>query len=155
MSFTIGSLAQAAQTHVETIRYYQRRGLLEAPAKPLGGIRRYDERHVRRLQFIRRAQVLGFSLDEVAELLALDDGCHCREAERLGMRKLASVRERIVQLQNMERALAALVRRCRRAPAKVRCPMIDALTLQGDARPDGVPGVAAPQRPAHPSAGSV
>ncbi|MGH8226993.1 MAG: MerR family transcriptional regulator, partial [Steroidobacteraceae bacterium] len=82
--YTIGALARQAAVHVETIRYYQRRGLVGEPDRPPGGIRRYTQNHARRLRFIKQAQALGFSLDEVVGLLALEDGKHCREAERLG-----------------------------------------------------------------------
>jgi MerR family mercuric resistance operon transcriptional regulator len=127
MNYTIGTLAKVAEVHVETIRYYQRRGLVAEPAKPFGGIRRYDEVHARRLRFIRHAQTLGFSLDEVADLLALEDGRHCREAERLGANKLAMVRERIVQLQRVEQALADLVDQCHCNKGQVHCPLIASL----------------------------
>lgn len=127
MTYTIGRLAEAADVHVETIRYYQRRGLVAEPAKPLGGIRRYHETHARRLRFIKHAQRLGFSLDEVADLLALEDGRHCREAARLGANKLAVVRERITQLRRVERALAALVDQCHCNTGRVRCPLIASL----------------------------
>lgn len=127
MSHTIGRLAKATDVHVETIRYYQRRGLMPEPAKPLGGIRRYEESHARRLRFIKRAQALGFGLDEVADLLALEDGRHCREAQELGTNKLATVRERIAHLQRVEQALAALVSQCHRDPGQVQCPLIAAL----------------------------
>jgi len=124
---TIGELAKLAGVNVETIRFYQRRGLLEEPKKPLGGIRRYAQAHVRRIRFIREAQELGFSLDEVAELLALEDGRNCREAERIGSRKLATVRERLAQLKRVEKVLAALVDQCHRNTGKLSCPLIDAL----------------------------
>lgn len=124
---TIGDLAKQAGVNVETIRFYQRRGLLEEPKKPLGGIRRYAQAHVRRIRFIREAQELGFSLDEVAELLALEDGRNCREAERIGSRKLATVRERLAQLKRVEKALATLVDQCHCNTGKVNCPLIDAL----------------------------
>lgn len=127
MTFTIGTLAKTTDVHVETIRYYQRRGLIAEPLKPLGGIRRYDEAHARRLRFIKHAQALGFSLDEVADLLALEDGRHCREAERIGTRKLAMVRARIVQLHRVEQALATLMERCHCNRGKVHCPLIVAL----------------------------
>lgn len=127
MSFTIGTLAKATDVHVETIRYYQRRGLVPEPAKPLGGIRRYEETHARRLRFIKHAQALGFSLDEVADLLTLEDGRHCREAEQLGANKLAMVRERIAQLQRVEQALAALVDQCQCNTGKVHCPLVASL----------------------------
>ena len=92
MGYTIGALAKATEVHVETIRYYQRRGLVPEPAKPLGGIRRYEDVHARRLRFIKHAQTLGFRLDEVADLLALEDGRHCREAEELGANAVLGVR---------------------------------------------------------------
>lgn len=125
--YTIGTLAKHAGVNVETIRYYQRRGLVPAPDRPLGGIRRYTQAHARRLRFVREAQTLGFSLDEVVDLLALEDGRHCREAERLGSRKLAMVRERITQLRRVEKALTALVDQCHCNTGKVRCPLIAAL----------------------------
>lgn len=124
---TIGGLAKQTGVHIETIRYYQRRGLLEEPVRPARGVRRYGGMHVRRLRFIRKAQALGFALEEVRELLALDDGRHCREASRLGARKLATVRERIRQLRGIERALARLVRRCDTNTGRIRCPLIDAI----------------------------
>jgi MerR family mercuric resistance operon transcriptional regulator len=124
---TIGQLAKQAGVNVETIRFYQRRGLLDEPKKPLGGIRRYAQAHVRRIRFVREAQELGFSLDEVADLLALEDGRNCREAERIGSRKLATVRERLAQLKRVEKVLAALVDRCHCNTGKLRCPLIDAL----------------------------
>lgn len=127
MTFTIGSLAKATDVHIETIRYYQRRGLVAEPSKPLGGIRRYDEVHARRLRFIKHAQTLGFSLEEVADLLALDDGQHCRDAERLGRKKLATVRERIAQLRRVEQALTSLVEQCQCNRGEVQCPLIASL----------------------------
>ena len=127
MPYTIGALAKQAGVNVETVRYYQRRGLVGEPQRPLGGIRRYSEAHVRRLRFIKQAQVLGFSLEEVKELLALEDGRHCREAERLASMKLAAVRERVGQLRRVEQALATLVARCECNTGKVRCPLIAAL----------------------------
>lgn len=125
--FTIGTLAKQASVNVETIRYYQRRGLVGEPARPPGGIRRYTGAHARRLQFIRQAQTLGFSLEEVADLLTLEDGKHCHEAEQLGSAKLATVRERMAQLRRVEKALATLVDQCQCNTGKVRCPLIAAL----------------------------
>ncbi|TAN08224.1 MAG: MerR family transcriptional regulator [Rhodanobacteraceae bacterium] len=133
MTYTIGSLARAAAVNVETIRYYQRRGLVGEPPKPPGGIRRYDESHAGRLRFIRQAQTLGFSLGEVADLLALEDGCHCREAGRLGAAKLALVRERIAQLRCVEKALAGMVGQCRGNTGKVHCPLIASLKRNANA----------------------
>lgn len=127
---TIGGLAKLAGVNLETIRFYQRRGLIDEPPKPPGGIRRYTQPHVHRIRFIKQAQTLGFSLDEVAELLALDDGQHCHEAERLGVKKLADVRERMSQLNRIEKALAELVDRCRCNTGNVHCPLISALEME-------------------------
>jgi MerR family transcriptional regulator, mercuric resistance operon regulatory protein len=124
---TIGALARQAGVNVETIRYYQRRGLVPEPPKPLGGIRKYAPDHVQRLRFIKRAQQLGFSLEEVGDLLSLEDGLHCREVGEIAGQKLVTVRERIAQLKTMESALATLVRKCSSNKGKVRCPLIAAL----------------------------
>lgn len=124
---TIGALAQQAGVNVETIRYYQRRGLVPEPVKPLGGIRNYASEHVQRLRFIKRAQQLGFSLEEVGDLLSLEDGLHCHAVEEIAGQKLALVRERIAQLGMIESALATLVRKCRSNKGKLRCPLISAL----------------------------
>mgnify|MGYP003147586831 CR=1 FL=1 len=128
-TYTIGTLASRADVHLETIRYYQRRGLVGEPNRPLGGVRRYSEDHVHRLRFIRNAQELGFSLDEVGELLKLQDGAHCREARTLGEKRLADVRRKLADLQCMESALAALVDRCGAVKGKgrVHCPLIGSL----------------------------
>jgi MerR family mercuric resistance operon transcriptional regulator len=125
--FTIGTLAKQAGVNVETIRFYQRRGLVEEPEKPLGGIRRYTQAHSRRIRFIKESQTLGFSLEEIADLLTLEDGKHCREAEQLGSAKLATVRERMAQLGRVEKVLATLVDQCQCNTGKVRCPLIAAL----------------------------
>lgn len=124
---TIGALAREAGVHVETIRYYQRRGLVPEPSKPLGGIRNYTPEHVQRLRFIKQAQQLGFSLEEVGDLLSLEDGLHCHEVEEIAGQKLATVRERISQLRTIENVLATLIGKCSRNKGKVRCPLISAL----------------------------
>ncbi|PIQ37348.1 MAG: MerR family transcriptional regulator [Lysobacterales bacterium CG17_big_fil_post_rev_8_21_14_2_50_64_11] len=130
-ALTIGSLASAAGVGVETIRFYQRRGLLREPARPLAGIRRYHAGDVARVRFIKRSQALGFRLDEIIDLLRLADGAHCDEARTIADDKLRSVREKLVQLQRIERELAALVRACAVAGSEVSCPLID--TLLADA----------------------
>jgi MerR family mercuric resistance operon transcriptional regulator len=125
--FTIGGLAQRAGVGVETIRYYQRRGLLAEPEKPYGGIRSYGENEVRRVRFIKEGQKLGFSLDEIAELLSLEDGRHCREAKAIALGKLAVIRERIRALRDMERILAGLTASCTESDQAASCPIIRAL----------------------------
>lgn len=124
---TIGALARAASVNVETIRFYQRKGLMPQPDRPRGGIRRYGAADLGRLRFIKAAQRLGFNLDEVADLLALDDGAHCRQAREQGRRKLEDVRARIAELRRIEAALASLVARCSATRGRVRCPLIDAI----------------------------
>jgi MerR family mercuric resistance operon transcriptional regulator len=126
-NFTIGTLAKQAGVNVETIRFYQRRGLLAEPDRPLGGVRRYTERDTRRIRFIKQGQKLGFSLDEIAELLGFEDGMKCPEAREIALRKLAVIRERIAVLQTLEETLAALTENCARNAATVSCPII--LTL--------------------------
>jgi MerR family mercuric resistance operon transcriptional regulator len=128
-NLTIGTFAKAAGVNVETIRFYQRRGLLPEPDKPYGSIRRYTASDVSRVQFIKAAQRLGFSLDEIADLLALEDGSHCSEARAQAERKLADVRARLADLRRIERVLADLVQRCCATSGDVRCPLI--ASLQG------------------------
>ncbi len=124
---TIGRLAEAAGVNVETIRYYQRRGLLAQPQRPPGGIGRYAAGALTRLRFIKRSQSLGFSLDDVQALLSLDDGQACTSAREIGEHKLADVRQRIQTLQALESVLQQLVTECSTSKRKVSCPLIEAL----------------------------
>lgn len=124
---TIGGLARAAGVSVETIRFYQRRGLLWQPERRWGGIRRYTAAELGRLKFIKAAQRLGFTLDETAELLALDDGSQCDDAREQAQRKLADVRARLDNLRQIEAVLENLVERCCASAGQVRCPLIAAL----------------------------
>jgi MerR family mercuric resistance operon transcriptional regulator len=126
-SVTIGMLAEEAEVNVETIRFYQRKRLMPEPKRPQGGIRRYGEADLARLRFIKAAQSLGFSLDEIAELLKLEDGTQCREARRLAERKLVDVREKVAVLLQIESALGSLIARCSSARGSVRCPLIGSL----------------------------
>ncbi len=135
-NLSIGSFAKAAGVNVETVRFYQRKGLLPQPEKPYGGIRRYGEAEVARLRFIRAAQRLGFSLDEIAELLRLDDGTHCEEASRLAERKLRDVRDKLAGLVRMEAVLSELVGACHGSRDGVSCPLIASLQSEGTGRPE-------------------
>ncbi|MCW5625432.1 MAG: MerR family DNA-binding protein, partial [Burkholderiales bacterium] len=103
---TIGALAKTVGVNVETIRYYQRIGLLREPDRPFRGIRRYGGADVARVGFVKSAQRIGFNLDEIAQLLRLDDGTHCSEAAELAALRLADVRARLDQLSRMEAALS-------------------------------------------------
>ena len=124
---TIGELAKAAEVNVETVRYYHRRGLLPAPERPVGGIRRYPPEALSRLRFVRRSQALGFSLDDIQALLSLDDGRSCSSARAIGEHKLADIRQRLHDLRTLEKALKVLVDRCGSAKGRVNCPLIEAL----------------------------
>ncbi len=125
---SIGKLAEAAGVNIETIRYYQRRGLLDEPAKPPGGQRRYAAEQVQRLRFIKRAQALGFTLAEVRGLLTLDEACACAETRAAAARKLALIKQKMADLAAMRRALDELVQQCDAGGGGAACPIIDALS---------------------------
>ena len=124
---TIGELARTAGVNVETIRFYQRRGLLAEPVRPLGGIRRYGEADSSRIRFIKSAQKLGFSLDEVSTLLTLEDGTQCGEASRIAQQKLSEVQSKLADLRRMEKTLVKLIGECEKGKGKVCCPLISSL----------------------------
>lgn len=126
-SLTIGAFASLAGVNVETIRFYQRKGLLAEPDRPYGSIRRYGEVEVSRVKFVKSAQRIGFSLDEIAELLRLEDGTHCQEARGLAEHKLQDIRKKLDDLRRMEAALEALVGHCNAAQGTISCPLISAL----------------------------
>lgn len=123
---TIGKLAECAGVNVETIRYYQRRGLLDEPKKPLGGYRRYPSDIAKRVRFIKRAQALGFTLEEVAGLLRLDGLNACAETRKLAAHKLALIDERLAELRGMRKGLAGLVAKCGKSQNRA-CPIIQVL----------------------------
>ncbi len=127
--FTIGALAAAAGVNVETIRFYQRKGLMQEPDRPPGGIRRYGEADLARVRFIKSVQRLGFSLEQIRDLLKLEEGSDCTEAREQAELKLADVRAKLTDLHRIETVLKELVQRCRAARGEVRCPMIQALQL--------------------------
>ncbi len=125
---SIGSVARAADVNVETIRYYQRRGLLDEPSKPLGGQRRYSASAATRVRFIKRAQQLGFTLEEIKELLLLEDGQNCRETRMLAERKLELIEARIADLNRMRRLLKGLIAQCVVGKRPRACPIIATLS---------------------------
>jgi MerR family mercuric resistance operon transcriptional regulator len=124
---TIGKVARAAGVNVETVRYYQRSGLVPEPPRPAGSVRRYSEETVARLRFIKRAQELGFTLAEIRRLLALGDPQSCAQARALAAEKLSLVRARIADLDRMGAVLESLVERCDAVRGKVACPIIQTL----------------------------
>ena len=129
----IGALSKHTGTNIETIRYYERVGLLPAPARSSGGYRLYETDHLKRLSFIRRARALGFSLAEVRTLLALADQRRrpCAEVRGVAAAHLEDVKGKIADLEAMERVLADTIARCE-AGSGSHCPMIDALYTSGD-----------------------
>lgn len=124
---TIAWLAREAGVNVETIRFYQRKQLLDEPQRPPGGVRCYTAADVARVRFIKSAQRIGFTLAEVGVLLQLEDGTHCREAQAIATHKLEDVQSRIAELQRMAAALQGLVRACGSAKGKIKCPLIASL----------------------------
>ncbi|SKB80993.1 MerR family transcriptional regulator [Sphingopyxis flava] len=124
MSFTIGKLAAAGGVGVETIRYYQRRGLIGTPARS-GGIRRYDDNDLRRLKFIRAAQAAGFTLDEISELLVLEESDDRARVRTLARQRIAALDEKIAQMSEARAALARLADQCA-ASDKGPCPILAA-----------------------------
>lgn len=129
-ALSIGGFAEAAGVSVETIRFYQRKGLLHKPDLPPGGIRRYGNTDVARVAFVKSAQRLGFTLEQVSQLLKLEDGAHCREASELAALRLADVRARLTDLARMEAALSTMVDRCSARRGKISCPLIAALQVR-------------------------
>jgi MerR family mercuric resistance operon transcriptional regulator len=124
-SDTIGGLARAAGVGVETVRYYQRRGLLPEPPRPPGEVRRYSDADVRRLRFIRSAQAAGFTLREIGELIALDASDDRARARELAQARVAALDDKIEELKLAREALAGLAADC----AKKRsgpCPILNA-----------------------------
>lgn len=124
---TSGQLAESAGVNVETIRYYHRIGLLPLPRREFSSIRRYSGDDLKRVRFIKRAQALGFSLDEVALLLGLSDGKHCAETQALAERRLIMVAAKIADLAAIQKALKGLVTQCSKGGRGRGCPVIDAL----------------------------
>jgi MerR family mercuric resistance operon transcriptional regulator len=128
----IGRLSKHAGTSIETIRYYERVGLLPAPARSPGGYRLYGTDHVKRLSFIRRARALGFSIGEVRTLLRLTDERKrpCAEVRVVAEAHLKDVRAKIADLRRMERTLRTTVARCAEG-RRADCPLIEALYRNG------------------------
>jgi MerR family mercuric resistance operon transcriptional regulator len=125
---TIGQVAKEAGVHKEPIRYYQGLGLVPEPRRAAGAVRRYGDAAIARLKFIKRAQQLGFTLEEVGKLLLLEDGQSCSETRKLAEYKLDLIKERITDLNRMRRMLERLVAQCREGRRPTACPIIGTLT---------------------------
>ena len=127
----IGQLAKSVGVNVETVRYYQRIGLIELPRKPYGGSRSYDHDYLRRLLFIRRAQKLGFSLEDVRALLDLSS-TDCQQVQKLAVGKLSLVKAKLRQLRDVESVLTKTIQQCGKRKAPEGCPIIETLANQLD-----------------------
>ncbi len=127
-AMTIGGLARAAAVGVETVRYYQRRHLLPVPESAEGAVRRYPADLVERIRFIKQSQNLGFSLDEIRELMRLEDGGSRNSIRKIADSRLTNIRDKIASLQRMERVLAQLLCECEHTNSAAPCPIIAALS---------------------------
>lgn len=126
MSNTIGQTAKKLRINVETIRFYERRGLIAQPPKPATGFRHYPQKTIERIGFIRRAQELGFTLNEIAGLLTLNDQ-PCSQVEELTEQKLREIRRKLNDLRRLEQALTVILTECRSNADKQHCPVISSL----------------------------
>jgi MerR family mercuric resistance operon transcriptional regulator len=128
-TLTIGKVAHQAGVGVETVRFYEREGLIDEPPRRASGYRQYDDHVVRRIRFIRHAKELGFTLREIKELLDLRvaPDCRCRDVLKLASAKVDDIEERIRKLERMRQTLAKLVAACRRRRRTDSCPILEAL----------------------------
>jgi len=126
--FSIGILSERSGVNVETIRYYEKIGVMPIPARSAAGYRVYDLDHLRRLHFVRRGRKLGFSLDELRGLLHLVDGdaYTCGEVHELAIRHLADIRQKIKDLRRLEKVMSEMAAQCTRNKVP-DCPIVDAL----------------------------
>lgn len=130
-ALTTGELADEAGVNVQTVRYYERRGLMPEPPRTPSGYRQYGADDLRRLRFIKRAQAVGFRLAEIEELLSLrvtEDG-RCGEVEERADRAIRRIEEQLEQLSRMRRALVSLVEACREREPTDECPVLEALEV--------------------------
>ncbi len=133
-TLTIGQLAQQVQVNVETIRYYERRDLIAQPTRPRSGFRRYAPEIIARIRFIKRAQDLGFSLEEISDLLSLrvDPQTTCADVRQRAEDKVADIEEKLRDLQKMKGALVKMVASCcGRGPVSA-CPILDEIEGVGE-----------------------
>ncbi|MGR3177741.1 MAG: Hg(II)-responsive transcriptional regulator [Candidatus Anammoxibacter sp.] len=128
-NLTIGKLAKETGTNIETIRYYERRGLIPEPPRRESGYRVFSQKYVERILFIKRAQTLGFTLKEVLELLAMADGTtDCKDVKKFAEGKLVDIEMRIGDLKKIKKVLHDLVKRCPDKGKISDCPIIESLT---------------------------
>ena len=125
---TIGKIAAAAGVNVETIRFYQRRGLLAEPEKEAGGFRYYGNKAIDRIRFIKRAQTIGFSLEEIGNLMAFNKVSACRQTHLTAKAKLEMIKAKIADLNLMRLTLEIMIKKCEtHTTSHVSCPILDSL----------------------------
>ena len=121
----IGKLAKSLNLNVETIRFYEREGLITQPIKPISGYRQYDESITGQLRFITKAKALGFTLREIKLLMSMDN--NCSQVELLSRQKLAIIRDKINDLQRLEKVILDMTNTCMQNEDPTHCPIIDSL----------------------------
>jgi MerR family mercuric resistance operon transcriptional regulator len=126
MANTISKVATQLEINVETVRFYERRGMINQPIKPEIGYRHYPSETVNRIRFIKRSQELGFTLDEIVNLLSLSDES-CDQVQILAEHKLDAVKKRMTDLRRLEKALKTLLMQCNSNEDNNHCPIIDSL----------------------------
>ena len=133
-----GELACQVGVNVETLRFYERKGLLPKPPRRTSGYREYPPESVQRIRFIKRAQEVGFSLREIQELLALrvEPGITCAQVRQRAQQKVAETQQKIADLQAIERALHNLLARCSGRGPVSRCPILDHFDREEEVCPD-------------------
>ena len=126
---TIGQLAKQSHVHIETLRYYERRGLIAAPPRTASNYRVYSSENLRRVNFIKQAQELGFSLEEIKKLLALRAAprAKCAEVRDYAIHKMEDIQEKIRTLKRMHRSLEKLLRECSGDLPVTYCPILEPL----------------------------
>jgi len=132
-SLSIGQLAEQAGVAIDTVRYYERNDLLAPAGRLASGYRRYGATELKRLRFIRRAKALGFSLDDIRELLALSDERDVAEVKRAAQRKLADIEQRLAELERIRGGLQTLIAACPGHGRAEACPILNALTQEESA----------------------
>ena len=129
VELTIARAADAAGVGVETIRYYERRGLIRQP-KSNGGYRRYGREQIDRIRFVKRAQALGFTLEEIESLLKLQDGTDRRSVRQIATKRLQEINGRLTDLQRLQKALSHLIAECEKGNTP-HCPIVGAIVSEG------------------------
>ena len=132
-NMTIGKLAKKAEVNIETVRYYERRGLMPKPSRRTSGYRQYTEKDVERLLFIREAKNLGFSLDEISQLLSLrvDPVTSCQDVRRLAETKIEEIEKKMDAFRRIKKVLTKLAFSCKAGSPDSECPILEALDTKG------------------------